>query len=44
MNSGELIQLDSVSGIKQGLVPRVAYEMEKSIIRHIARVTVPFSP
>ncbi len=37
VNSGELIQLDSVSGVgNRGLVPRVAYEMEKSIIRHIA--------
>ncbi|HFG4068914.1 TPA: conjugative transfer relaxase/helicase TraI [Escherichia coli] len=37
VNSGELIQLDSVSGAgNRVLVPRVAYEMEKSIIRHIA--------
>ncbi|EOD6897604.1 conjugative transfer relaxase/helicase TraI [Salmonella enterica] len=37
VNSGELIQLDSVSGGgNRVLVPRVAYEMEKSIIRHIA--------
>lgn len=37
VNSGELIQLDSVSGVgNRVLVPRVAYEMEKSIIRHIA--------
>lgn len=36
VNSGELIQLDSVSGVgNRVLVPRVAYEMEKSIIRHI---------
>lgn len=34
---GELIQLDSVSGAgNRVLVPRVAYEMEKTIIRHIA--------
>lgn len=34
---GELIQLDSVAGVgNRVLVPRVAYEMEKSIIRHIA--------
>ncbi|EFH5788474.1 conjugative transfer relaxase/helicase TraI [Escherichia coli] len=37
VSSGELIQLDSVSGVgNRVLVPRVAYEMEKSIIRHIA--------
>ena len=37
MNSGELIQLDLVSGAgNRVLVPRVAYEMEKTIIRHIA--------
>ncbi|ELL0546942.1 conjugative transfer relaxase/helicase TraI [Salmonella enterica] len=37
VNSGELIQLDSVSGAgNRVLVPRVAYEMEKIIIRHIA--------
>ncbi|HBE2683001.1 TPA: conjugative transfer relaxase/helicase TraI [Escherichia coli] len=37
VNSGELIQLDSVSGAgNRVLVPRVAYEMEKTIIRHIA--------
>lgn len=37
VNSGELIQLDSVSRVgNRVLVPRVAYEMEKSIIRHIA--------
>lgn len=37
VNSGELIQLDSVSGAgNRALVPRVAYEMEKTIIRHIA--------
>ncbi|HAO0314008.1 TPA: conjugative transfer relaxase/helicase TraI [Escherichia coli] len=37
VNSGELIQLDSVAGVgNRVLVPRVAYEMEKSIIRHIA--------
>lgn len=37
VDSGELIQLDSVSGAgNRVLVPRVAYEMEKSIIRHIA--------
>ena len=37
VNSGELIQLDSVSGVgNRVLVPHVAYEMEKSIIRHIA--------
>ncbi|ECE6504329.1 conjugative transfer relaxase/helicase TraI [Salmonella enterica subsp. salamae] len=36
VNSGELIQLDSVSGAgNRVLVPRVAYEMEKTIIRHI---------
>ncbi|EED0883152.1 conjugative transfer relaxase/helicase TraI [Escherichia coli] len=37
VGSGELIQLDSVAGAgNRILVPRVAYEMEKSIIRHIA--------
>ncbi|EPT7520413.1 conjugative transfer relaxase/helicase TraI [Escherichia coli] len=37
VSSGALIQLDSVSGVgNRVLVPRVAYEMEKSIIRHIA--------
>ncbi|EIV1443442.1 conjugative transfer relaxase/helicase TraI [Salmonella enterica] len=37
VNSGELIQLDSVAGAgNRVLVPRVAYEMEKTIIRHIA--------
>ncbi|HCB1583224.1 TPA: conjugative transfer relaxase/helicase TraI [Citrobacter braakii] len=37
VNSGELIQLDLVSGAgNRVLVPRVAYEMEKTIIRHIA--------
>ncbi|ENE8081240.1 conjugative transfer relaxase/helicase TraI [Salmonella enterica] len=37
VNSGELIQLDSVSGAgNRVLVQRVAYEMEKTIIRHIA--------
>ncbi|EBX6688691.1 conjugative transfer relaxase/helicase TraI [Salmonella enterica subsp. salamae serovar Sofia] len=37
VDSGELIQLDSVSGAgNRVLVPRVAYEMEKTIIRHIA--------
>lgn len=37
VSSGELIQLDSVAGTgNRILVPRVAYEMEKSIIRHIA--------
>ncbi|ENC86267.1 conjugative transfer relaxase protein TraI [Escherichia coli P0301867.11] len=37
VSSGELIQLDSVAGAgNRVLVPRVAYEMEKSIIRHIA--------
>jgi conjugative transfer relaxase protein TraI len=37
VGSGELIQLDSVAGAgNRVLVPRVAYEMEKSIIRHIA--------
>ncbi|EDM9064695.1 conjugal transfer protein TraI [Salmonella enterica subsp. enterica serovar Give] len=37
VNSGELIQLDSVSGAgNRVLVPRVAYEMEKTIIRLIA--------
>ncbi|HIB1172787.1 TPA: conjugative transfer relaxase/helicase TraI [Escherichia coli] len=37
VSSGELIQLDSVSRVgNRVLVPRVAYEMEKSIIRHIA--------
>lgn len=37
VSSGELIQLDSVVGTgNRVLVPRVAYEMEKTIIRHIA--------
>lgn len=37
VNSGELIKLDSVAGAgNRVLVPRVAYEMEKTIIRHIA--------
>ncbi|HAZ3552497.1 TPA: conjugative transfer relaxase/helicase TraI [Escherichia coli] len=37
VNSGKLIQLDSVAGAgNRVLVPRVAYEMEKTIIRHIA--------
>lgn len=37
VNSGALIQLDSVAGAgNRVLVPRVAYEMEKTIIRHIA--------
>lgn len=37
VDSGELIQLDSVSGAgNRVLVPRVAYEMEKTVIRHIA--------
>jgi conjugative transfer relaxase protein TraI len=37
VDSGELIPLDSVSGAgNRVLVPRVAYEMEKTIIRHIA--------
>ncbi|EAN0131630.1 conjugative transfer relaxase/helicase TraI [Salmonella enterica] len=37
VGSGELIQLVSVAGVgNRVLVPRVAYEMEKSIIRHIA--------
>lgn len=37
VDSGALIKLDSVSGVgNRVLVPRVAYEMEKSIIRHIA--------
>ncbi|ASQ15755.1 conjugative transfer relaxase/helicase TraI [Enterobacter cloacae] len=37
VDSGALIQLDSVSGAgNRVLVPRVAYEMEKTIIRHIA--------
>ena len=37
VSSGALIQLDSVSRVgNRVLVPRVAYEMEKSIIRHIA--------
>ncbi|EKF5089319.1 conjugative transfer relaxase/helicase TraI [Salmonella enterica] len=37
VNNGELIQLGSVSGAgNRVLVPRVAYEMEKTIIRHIA--------
>ncbi|WP_447887217.1 conjugative transfer relaxase/helicase TraI [Serratia fonticola] len=35
--SGELIQLDVIQGTgNRLLVPRVAYEMEKNIIRHIA--------
>lgn len=37
IDNGQLIKLDSVAGVGDGLlVPRVAYEMEKSIIRHIA--------
>ncbi|MHC0026576.1 conjugative transfer relaxase/helicase TraI [Enterobacter vonholyi] len=37
VDSGALIKLDSVAGAgNRLLVPRVAYEMEKSIIRHIA--------
>ena len=37
VDSGALIQLDSVAGAgNRVLVPRVAYEMEKTIIRHIA--------
>lgn len=37
VGSGALIPLDSVAGAgNRGLVPRVAYEMEKTIIRHIA--------
>lgn len=37
VDSGELIRLDSVLGVgNRVLVPRVAYEMEKSIICHIA--------
>lgn len=37
VSSGELVQLDSVAGAgNRVLVPRVAYEMEKTIIRHIA--------
>ncbi|MLL15559.1 conjugative transfer relaxase/helicase TraI [Escherichia coli] len=37
VDSGALIKLDSVAGVgNRVLVPRVAYEMEKSIIRHIA--------
>ncbi|ELE9247914.1 conjugative transfer relaxase/helicase TraI [Enterobacter kobei] len=37
VSSGELIKLDSVAGAgNRVLVPRVAYEMEKTIIRHIA--------
>lgn len=37
VDSGALIPLDSVVGVGNGvLVPRVAYEMEKSIIHHIA--------
>ncbi|MFH8136371.1 conjugative transfer relaxase/helicase TraI [Pantoea osteomyelitidis] len=37
VNSGELISLDTVAGAGiRLLVPRVAYEMEKTIIRHIA--------
>ena len=36
-DSGALIPLDSVAGVgNRVLVPRVAYEMEKTIIRHIA--------
>lgn len=44
VTSGELIQLDVVQGSgNRLLVPRVAYEMEKNIIRHIAegKDTVP---
>ncbi|HBA9100120.1 TPA: conjugative transfer relaxase/helicase TraI [Escherichia coli] len=37
VDSGALIKLDSVAGAgNRELVPRVAYEMEKTIIRHIA--------
>ncbi|ENF3519611.1 conjugative transfer relaxase/helicase TraI [Escherichia coli] len=37
VDSGALIKLDSVAGAgNHVLVPRVAYEMEKTIIRHIA--------
>lgn len=37
VDSGVLIKLDSVAGVgNRVLVPRVAYEMEKSIIRHIS--------
>lgn len=37
VDSGTLIKLDSVAGAgNRVLVPRVAYEMEKAIIRHIA--------
>ncbi|BDY42220.1 conjugative transfer relaxase/helicase TraI [Escherichia coli] len=37
VDSGALIKLDSIAGVgNRVLVPRVAYEMEKSIIRHIA--------
>ncbi|HAY0260912.1 TPA: conjugative transfer relaxase/helicase TraI [Escherichia coli] len=37
VDSGALIKLDSVAGVgNRVLVPRVAYEMEKTIIRHIA--------
>ncbi|EAA7440585.1 conjugal transfer protein TraI, partial [Salmonella enterica subsp. enterica] len=37
VDSGALIKLDSVAGAgNRVLVPRVAYEMEKTIIRHIA--------
>lgn len=37
VDSGALIKLDSVAGTgNRVLVPRVAYEMEKTIIRHIA--------
>ncbi|ECG8655803.1 conjugative transfer relaxase/helicase TraI [Salmonella enterica subsp. diarizonae] len=37
VDSGALIKLDSVAGAgNRVLVPRVAYEMEKAIIRHIA--------
>ncbi|ECI4151927.1 conjugative transfer relaxase/helicase TraI [Salmonella enterica subsp. salamae] len=37
VDSGTLIKLDSVAGAgNRVLVPRIAYEMEKTIIRHIA--------
>lgn len=37
VDSGVLIKLDSIAGAgNRVLVPRVAYEMEKTIIRHIA--------
>ena len=37
VDSGALIKLDSVAGAGNRVpVPRVAYEMEKTIIRHIA--------